>query len=124
RADRWRRVRLAGVDLQLDDRCQLLLLGGHDLFLCRWLTVVLVALQPGWGGTRRYDAVLGPRDRLNLGHLVETELHLGLPAEDGYQHLQLLRAGADLGDGRRQGRERAIHDGHRLALGEVDLGRG
>src|SRR3712207_8989943 len=43
-----------------------------------------------------------------------------LPAEDGDEHLQLLLLGVDLVDRRGERRERAVHDGDRLADLEVD----
>src|SRR6478609_5032639 len=69
-----------------------------------------------------------PRDpeegllRSDLGDLAEGELDRGLPAEDGDEHLELLGVRVDLGDGRREGLERAVHDGDRLADLEVDDG--
>src|SRR6478609_2471181 len=58
----------------------------------------------------------------DLGDLGERQLHRSLPAEDGDQHLELLAVRIDLVDGRRQGRERPVHDGDRLADRKVDLG--
>src|SRR6476620_7180664 len=58
----------------------------------------------------------------DLCDLGERELHRRLPAENGGENLELLAVGVDLVDGRRQGRERPVHDGDRLADGEVDLG--
>src|SRR3712207_1990912 len=68
--------------------------------------------QRGTGGT----------EVLELLDLVERELDRRLPAEDGDQHLQLLLLGVDLVDRGREGRERAVHDGDRLADLEVDHG--
>src|SRR5918993_5405486 len=59
----------------------------------------------------------------DLGDLGERELDRGLPAEDRNQDLDLLRVDVDLADRRRQRRERAVHDGDRLADLEVDLDR-
>src|SRR5687768_16706634 len=59
------------------------------------------------------------RTCLDLLHLVERELDRCLPAEDRDQDLELLRVGVDLADRRREGRERAVHDGDRLADLEV-----
>src|SRR5450432_3867982 len=53
--------------------------------------------------------------RLDLRDLAEGQLDRGLAAEDRDQDLELLAVCADLGDGRRQGLERALHDGDRLA---------
>src|SRR6185437_11057922 len=61
----------------------------------------------------------GSRRRLELGDLAEGQLDRRLAAEDGHQDLELLAVDADLGDGRRQGLERAFHDGDRLADLEV-----
>src|SRR5215210_3538435 len=58
-------------------------------------------------------------ERLELLHLVERELDRRLAAEDGHQHLELLRVGVDLVDRCRQRGERAVHDGDRLADLEV-----
>src|SRR6478752_8261065 len=60
----------------------------------------------------------------DLGDLGERQFDGRLAAEDRDQHLELLGVGVDLVDGRRQGRERAVHDGDRLAHREVDLGAG
>src|SRR5437762_5401825 len=60
----------------------------------------------------------------DLGDLVERKLDRGFPAEDRHQDLQLLPVDVDLGDRRGQRRERAVHDGDRLADLEVDLDRG
>src|SRR5205823_6165916 len=57
----------------------------------------------------------------DLGDLVERQLDRGLPAEDRHQDLQLLPVDVDLGDRRRQRRERTVHDRDRLADLEVDL---
>src|SRR3954462_1455016 len=56
----------------------------------------------------------------DLRYLAEGELDRRLPAEDGHEDLQSLGLGVDLVDGRRQRRERAVHDRDRLADGEVD----
>src|SRR4051794_2513733 len=56
----------------------------------------------------------------DLRYLAEGELDRRLPAEDGDEDLQSLGLGVDLVDRRRQRRERAVHDGDRLADGEVD----
>src|SRR3978361_2049030 len=68
------------------------------------------------GGGRR-----GPSS--DLADLVERQLDRRLPAEDRDQPLQLLLLGVDLVDGGREGGERAVHDGDRLAHLEVDEGR-
>src|SRR6478752_2130067 len=62
--------------------------------------------------------------RSDLGDLGERQLDGRLAAEDRDQHLELLSVGIDLVDGRRQGGERAVHDGDRLADREIDLGTG
>src|SRR3954453_8833613 len=56
----------------------------------------------------------------DLRYLAEGEFDRRLPAEDGHEDLQSLGLGVDLVDRRRQRRERAVHDGDRLADGEVD----
>src|SRR3954451_8617452 len=56
----------------------------------------------------------------DLRYLAERELDRRLPAEDGHKDLQSLGLGVDLVDRRRQRGERAVHDGDRLADGEVD----
>src|SRR3954451_22682928 len=56
----------------------------------------------------------------DLRYLAEGELDRRLPAEDGHEDLQSLGLGVDLVDGGRQRRERAVHDGDRLAHREVD----
>src|SRR3954453_708137 len=56
----------------------------------------------------------------DLRYLAEGDLARRLPAEDGTEDLQSLGLGFDLVDRRRQRRERAVHDGDRLADGEVD----
>src|ERR1700712_395064 len=61
--------------------------------------------------------------RSDLRDLVEPELDRGLAAEDGDQDLDLLGVDVDLGDARRERRERPVHDGDRLADLEVDLDR-
>src|SRR3712207_1943076 len=94
----------------------------------RFLGGMTSFLVTGWSGP-----VAGPRRevravggdgvlRLDLLDLVERELDRRLPAEDGDQHLQLLLLGVDLVDRGREGRERAVHDGDRLADLEVDDG--
>src|SRR5208337_337039 len=60
---------------------------------------------------------------LDLGDLVEGQFDRCFAAEDGHQHLELLLLGVDLADRRRQRRERAVHDGHRLADLEINLDR-
>src|SRR3954470_6587744 len=60
-----------------------------------------------------------PRAGSDLRDLVERQLDGRLAAEDGHQHLQLLLLGVDLVDRGGEGRERTVHDGHRLADLEV-----
>src|SRR5699024_6881248 len=59
--------------------------------------------------------------RSDLGDLVERQLDGRLAAEDRDQHLELLALGVDLGDGGRQGLERTVGHGDRLAHGELHL---
>src|ERR1700710_2322371 len=83
-------------------------LGGMSTFL------VVVA---GWSGDRT--------GKLDLGDLAEGQLDRRLAAEDRDQDLELLAVDVDLRDGRRQGLERALHDGDRLAdleVHDLDLG--
>src|SRR5215813_12654166 len=64
---------------------------------------------------------------LDLGNLVEVELHRGLPTEDRHQYLQLLLVRIDLADRGRQRREGTVRNGDRVADLEVqhlDLGLG
>src|SRR3954471_2623349 len=61
----------------------------------------------------------------DLGDLVERQLDGRLATEDGHEHLELLRVGVDLGDRRREGLERTLHDGDGLAdleVHDLDLG--
>src|SRR5215469_9075945 len=51
----------------------------------------------------------------DLRHLVERKLDRGLPAEDRHEYLELLRDRVDLVHGRRERRERSVHNGNRLA---------
>src|SRR6266498_5415524 len=51
----------------------------------------------------------------DLRYLIERKLDRRLPAEDRHQHLELLRVGVDLADGRRERGKRAVHYGNRLA---------
>src|SRR5215467_4029013 len=55
------------------------------------------------------------RARSDLADLIEGKLHRGFPAEDRYEHLELLGIRVDLVDRRWQRRERPVHDGNRLA---------
>src|SRR3984957_12344618 len=58
----------------------------------------------------------GEASRLSeLRYLVERELDGRLAAEDGHEHLELLGDRVDLVHGRRERRERAVHNGNRLA---------
>src|SRR5918998_3503564 len=81
----------------------------------------------GWNGlgagprSERSEGRGAPRSS-DLLDLVERELDRRLPTEDGDQHLQLLLLGVDLVDRGREGRERTVHDGDRLADLEVDDG--
>src|SRR5579859_306138 len=52
---------------------------------------------------------------LELRYLVERELDGRLAAEDGHEYLELLGDRVDLVHGRRERRERAVHNGNRLA---------
>src|SRR5579859_2724977 len=52
---------------------------------------------------------------LELGDLIKRKLDRRLAAEDRHEHLELLRDRVDLVHGRRERRERAIHNGNRLA---------
>src|SRR6266498_1716908 len=56
----------------------------------------------------------------DLRYLIERKLDRRLPAEDRHQHLELLRVGVDLADGRRERGKRAVHYGNRLANRELD----
>src|ERR687883_601647 len=83
----------------------------------------------GWmagGSSRPLPRPAGcSRERSDLGDLVERQLDRGLAAEDGHEDLELLGVRVDLGDGRREGLERPLHDGDGLAHLEVhdlDLG--
>src|SRR5215204_4216516 len=55
----------------------------------------------------------------DLLDLAEAQLDRGLPAEDLDQRLESLRLGVDLGDGRVERRERAVHHHHGVAHTEV-----
>src|SRR3954463_12408611 len=95
-------------------------LGGMGAYLlCCWADALgddPVACPRAVSRTRSYDP------RSDLGDLGEGQLDRGLPAEDGDEHLELLGVGVDLGDRRREGLERALHDGDRLAHLEVNDG--
>src|SRR5882757_6825718 len=56
---------------------------------------------------------------LDLGDLGEGQFDRCFATEDGHQHLEFLLLGVDLADRGRQRRERAVHDGDRLAHLEV-----
>src|ERR1700759_1493624 len=56
---------------------------------------------------------------LDFCSLVERHLHRRLAPENRDQPLELLGLGVDLVHGGGQGRERPVHDGHRLAHLEV-----
>src|SRR3954453_7504175 len=91
-------------------------LGGMTSFCVGWNGSVAGARRERASGGGRRDPCSDLRD------LVERQLDRRLPAEDGDEHLQLLLLGVDLVDGGRQGRERTVHDGDRLADLEVDEG--
>src|SRR5579875_829828 len=59
---------------------------------------------------------------LDLCYLVERQLDRGLAAEDRHQHLELLGVGVDLVHRGGKRRERAVHNGNRLA--DLELRRG
>src|SRR3712207_5870947 len=90
-------------------------LGGMtSFFVTGWNGLVAGARRERASGDERRGP---PSDLLDL---VERQLDLRLAAEDRDQHLQLLLLGVDLVDGGGQRRERAVHDGDRLADLEVD----
>src|SRR3954451_6445632 len=64
--------------------------------------------------------LLGEPRPSDLGDVGEVELDRCLAAEDRHQHLELLGVDVDLVDGRRQGGERPLDLGDRLARLEVD----
>ena len=77
-----------------------LLLGWHSrssVPSVRWSRLATCGQRPGWNLPSRWAHPLVP-ERSDLGDLVERELDRGLPAEDGHQHLELLRLGVDLVD--------------------------
>src|SRR5699024_3350532 len=106
-------------------------LGGISVPLCcgptPWAMTRLHAQGgPGTSSVVRISSALSSRvgdepRRSDLGDLVERQLDRGLPAEDRDQHLELLALGDDLGDGGREGLERTLHDGDRLADLELHL---
>src|ERR1700728_454502 len=59
------------------------------------------------------------KNRSDLGDLIEEELNWRLTTEDRDEHLELLGIGVDLVHGSRERRERAVHNGNRLAHLEV-----
>src|SRR5580693_5512897 len=73
------------------------------------------------GGMRLF--LTCPLRMLDLGYLVERQLHGRLAAEDRHQHLELLGVRVDLVHGGGQGGERPVHDGNRLADLEFRRGR-
>src|ERR1700744_4950317 len=56
----------------------------------------------------------------DLGNLAERQFDGRLATEDRHEDVQLLVHRVDLADRRRQGRERPVHDGDRLADRVVD----
>src|SRR5690606_19420984 len=116
RADRGRRVRGTRLNLQLDDRCKLLLLGWHFRSCSVLLVLTPLPWCEAWPATERSRSS-------DLGDLVERQLDRSLPAEDRHQNLQFLRVHVHLADRGGQRGERAVHDRDALADLEVHFHR-
>src|SRR3712207_3031852 len=99
-------------------------LGGMTSFsVTGWNGVRVTGTARSQGPAASLRVVGGDRVlRLQLRDLGERQLDRRLAAEDGDEDLELLLLGVDLVDGGRERRERAVHDGHRLADLEVDDG--
>src|SRR3954454_16428517 len=96
--------------------------GGAGLACPAWICSLISPVTFFFGAMSvRFLFFLGQRCQLDLRDLVEGQFDGCLAAEDGHQHLELLLLGVHLADGGRQRRERAVHDGDRLADGEIDL---
>src|SRR3954471_4251850 len=95
--------------------------GGAGLACPAWICSLISPVTFFFGAMSvRFLFFLGQRCQLDLRDLVEGQFDGCLAAEDGHQHLELLLFGVDLADRRGQRRERAVHDGDRLADLEVD----
>src|SRR6185437_6311825 len=92
--------------------------GGAGFAAPAWICSLMIAASFFFGGigllffSGRAGGVVR---ELDLGDLAERELDGRLASEDRHQHVQLLVHRVDLADGGRQGGERAVHDGDRLA---------
>src|SRR3712207_4308692 len=99
--------------------------GGAGVAAPALIWSLMTAVNRFLGGMTSFlsaDRVADAATGSDLLDLVERQLDRRLPAEDGDEHLQLLLFGVDLVDRRGERRERAVHDGDRLADLEVDDG--
>src|SRR6187399_3299723 len=94
--------------------------GGAGLACPAWICSLISPTTFFFFGAMRGYFLSSDRDkRSDLGDLGEGQFDGCFAAEDGHQHLELLLLGVDLADRGRQRRERAVHDGDRLAHLEV-----
>src|SRR3954453_19455165 len=100
--------------------------GGAGVAAPAWIWSLMTAVNRFLGGMSSFFSAgqFWPRTGSDLRDLVERQLDGRLAAEDGHQHLQLLLLGVDLVDGGGEGRERPVHDRHRLTDLEVHDGGG
>src|SRR3954453_9445390 len=101
--------------------------GGAGVAAPAWIWSLMTAVNRFLGGMSSFFSAgrFWPRAGSDLRDLVERQLDGRLAAEDGHQHLQLPLLGVDLVDRGGEGRERPVHDGHRLTDLEVhNSGRG
>src|ERR671928_1312391 len=96
--------------------------GGAGVAAPALIWSLMTAVNRFLGGMTSFSCTRGRSvgDRSDFRDLGERQLDRRLPAEDRDEHLQLLLLGVDLVDGGREGGERAVHDGDRLADLEVD----